>query len=403
MKATTVKISEIKPNPDNPRVIKDDAFKKLVQSIKEFPEMIEAREIVVNTDMVILGGNMRFRALKEAGVTDVPVKIVDWAEDKQREFVIKDNVSGGEWDYDMLANQYELEELSAWGLDLPGVTELGADIEEDDVPEVSQQPPVSKLGEIYQLGRHRVMCGDSTVKENVEQLMAGVRADISFTSPPYNANKNSHLTGEVSGFDKKYQNTDDAMNDDDYLSLLIQTTDNALDHCDYVFVNLQMLTHNRLPLLQYQTQFTDKIKDILIWVKSIAPPNIVKGAFNTKWEYVFAISDNNKTRGFPTSWQGKYSNVIETENNSGNEHAKDHKAGYPVAFPLWLITKMDFAKTVLDLFIGTGTTLIACEQTDRTCYGMELDPRYVDVIRKRYWKFINNGDETGWENGTPVI
>jgi ParB-like chromosome segregation protein Spo0J len=83
MKITTVKISEIKPNPDNPRVIKDDAFKKLVQSIKDFPEMIEAREIVVNTDMVILGGNMRFRALKEAGVTEVPVKIVDWSEDKQ--------------------------------------------------------------------------------------------------------------------------------------------------------------------------------------------------------------------------------------------------------------------------------------------------------------------------------
>ena len=164
MKTVTLKLSEIKPNPDNPRVIKDAAFKKLVQSIKDFPEMIEAREIVVNIDHVILGGNMRYRALKEAGVSEVPVKIVDWPEDKQREFVIKDNVSGGEWDYDMLANQYEVEELNAWGLDLPGVTDLGAEIEEDEPPEVSQEPPVSKLGEIYQLGRHRVMCGDSTDK-----------------------------------------------------------------------------------------------------------------------------------------------------------------------------------------------------------------------------------------------
>lgn len=247
---------------------------------------------------------------------------------------------------------------------------------------------------------HFVMCGDSTDKASVELLMGGVKADISFTSPPYNANKNSHLTGEVAGFDKKYQNTDDAMEDDDYLSLLIQTTDNALDYCDYVFVNLQMLTHNRVPLLQYQTHFTDNIKDILVWIKSVAPPNIVKGAFNTKWEYVFAISEDNKTRGFPNNWQGKYPNVIETENNSGNEHAKDHKAGYPVAFPLWVIDKMDFAKTVLDLFIGTGTTLIACEQTGRTCYGMELDPKYVDVIRKRYWKFTHDGNEEGWEDGT---
>lgn len=144
MKTATVKISEIKPNPDNPRVIKDDAFKKLVQSIKEFPEMIEAREIVVNTDMVILGGNMRFRALKEAGVSEVPVKIVDWPEDKQREFVIKDNVSGGEWDYDMLANQYEVEELTAWGLDLPELTETepddnDLDLDEKKIIEVSLQ------------------------------------------------------------------------------------------------------------------------------------------------------------------------------------------------------------------------------------------------------------------------
>lgn len=131
MRTTMMNIGDIKPNPDNPRVIKDDAFKKLVQSIKDFPEMIEAREIVVNTDMVILGGNMRYRALKEAGITEVPVKVVDWSEEKQREFVIKDNVSGGEWDYDVLANQYEMEELSAWGLDLPEMNNI--DNDDDDL------------------------------------------------------------------------------------------------------------------------------------------------------------------------------------------------------------------------------------------------------------------------------
>lgn len=118
MQIKRIAITQLKPNPDNPRIIKDAAFKKLVQSIKDFPEMIEAREIVVNQDLVILGGNMRYRALKEAGVTEVPIKIVDWPEDKQREFVIKDNVSGGEWDYDALANQYEVTELDAWGVDV---------------------------------------------------------------------------------------------------------------------------------------------------------------------------------------------------------------------------------------------------------------------------------------------
>lgn len=114
-----MKISDIKPNPQNPRTIKDENFKKLVQSIKDFPEMLDARPLVINKDNIILGGNMRFKASKEAGLKEVPVKIVDWSEEKQREFVIKDNVSGGDWDWDLLANEWDAEELDAWGLDLP--------------------------------------------------------------------------------------------------------------------------------------------------------------------------------------------------------------------------------------------------------------------------------------------
>lgn len=129
---TTLKPSEIKPNPDNPRIIRDDQFKKLVQSLKDFPEMADVREVVVNTDHVILGGNMRFRAMVDAGWKQIPVKIVDWPIEKQREFVIKDNVSGGEWDYDMLANQYELVDLDAWGLTVPKMTELD-DADDDDM------------------------------------------------------------------------------------------------------------------------------------------------------------------------------------------------------------------------------------------------------------------------------
>ena len=114
-----VAIGELKPNPNNPRIIKDDKFKKLVQSIKDLPEMAEVRPVVVNTDMVVLGGNMRLKAMREAGWKDVPIQVVDWDEDKQRQFIIKDNVSGGEWDWDMLANEWDADELNEWGLDLP--------------------------------------------------------------------------------------------------------------------------------------------------------------------------------------------------------------------------------------------------------------------------------------------
>lgn len=121
MKTEKVKISEIKPNPNNPRLIKDDKFAKLVKSVKDFPEMLTIRPIVVNSDMIILGGNMRYKACKEAGLKEVYIiKANELTEEQQREFLIKDNVSGGEWNFEMLANEWNVEELDAWGVELGG-------------------------------------------------------------------------------------------------------------------------------------------------------------------------------------------------------------------------------------------------------------------------------------------
>lgn len=114
----TVKISEVKLNPKNPRLIKDDKFRKLVQSIKDFPEMLQIRPIVVNKDMIILGGNMRYKASVEAGLKEIPIIVTDLTEAQQKEFLIKDNISGGEWDWDILANEWNAEELKDWGLDV---------------------------------------------------------------------------------------------------------------------------------------------------------------------------------------------------------------------------------------------------------------------------------------------
>ena len=115
-----IKISEVKPNPNNPRLIKDDKFKKLVNSIKTFPEMLELRPIIVNDDMIVLGGNMRLKACKEAGLKEVHIiKASNLSEAQQAEFIIKDNVGFGEWDWDMIANEYDEQDLKDWGLDLP--------------------------------------------------------------------------------------------------------------------------------------------------------------------------------------------------------------------------------------------------------------------------------------------
>lgn len=141
-------ITDIRPNPTNPRTIKDEAFNKLVKSLKEFPEMLDVREIVVNTEYIILGGNMRFKAAQAAGFKEIPVKVVDWTEEKQNEFIIKDNVSGGEWDYDQLANQWEREQLEAWGLDLPALIDpdfYTADINTPTYEPRNEKPDITEL------------------------------------------------------------------------------------------------------------------------------------------------------------------------------------------------------------------------------------------------------------------
>jgi len=138
-----IKVSKLLANPNNPRVIKDDKFQKLVNSIKEFPEMLEARPVVVNPDMVVLGGNMRLKALKEAGVKEAPVYIASWDEIKQKQFIIKDNVGFGEWDWDMIANEWDAEELGDWGLDLPDF-DLEPDYE-DLIGEEKNKPATMKI------------------------------------------------------------------------------------------------------------------------------------------------------------------------------------------------------------------------------------------------------------------
>ncbi len=149
------KVSEIKLNPNNPRLIKDDKFTKLVQSIKDFPEMLDIRPIVVNADMVILGGNMRFKACKEAGLKEVPIIVADnLTEEQQREFLIKDNTSGGEWDFEMLANEWDVEQLEEWGLDIPNF---------DTDSEKEQKDLSSTIDNLYRI---EIVCKDEEHQEN---------------------------------------------------------------------------------------------------------------------------------------------------------------------------------------------------------------------------------------------
>jgi DNA modification methylase len=377
-------IAAIKPNEENPRFITDSKFKKLVKSIKDFPEMLEARPLVIDEDNVVLGGNMRLKALKAAGVFEIPVKRVEgWTSEQKKEFIIKDNLGYGEWDWELVANGWDAEQLEDWGLDIPSFEiEPEAEAVEDDYSEPDDLKVDVVLGDLIEIGQHRLLCGDSTDSDQLDKLMNGEKADIAFTSPPYNAGNN--VRGNF------YQNDLDNKSNEDYTKFLYDFTINTIINSKFSFVNIQLLENNKTDLIDYQYKLKNNIKDILVWNKNIAPPHINKGTFSTKWEYVFAFSENNKSRSFPCQWQGKFNNVIETENASGNQFANIHKATFPVSFPSWIIEKMDFAKSILDVFMGTGTTMVAAHQLNRKCYGMELDPKYCQVIIDRMAKL----DET---------
>jgi DNA modification methylase len=186
-----VKINSIKTNPKNPRLIKDDKFKKLVKSIQEFPQMLELRPIVVDENNIILGGNMRYKACVEAGLKEIYIlKAEDLTQQQKDEFIVKDNVGFGEWDWDILANEWDTDKLQDWGLDLPldvSVQELEAEEDDYEIPNEINTDIV--LGDLFEIGEHRLLCGDSTDSDQVAKLMNGVKADMAHNDPPYGMKK----------------------------------------------------------------------------------------------------------------------------------------------------------------------------------------------------------------------
>lgn len=356
-------IGEIKPNPKNPRVIKDENYKKLLNSIKEFPEMADVREIVVNKDHVILGGNMRFRAMQEAGWTEVPVKIVDWPQEKQNEFIIKDNISGGDWDWNILANEWDAEELGKWGFDEKDLgIHFDTEVEEDEAPEVQEGEPDSKIGEVYQLGRHRLMCGDATKKEDVEKLMDGQKADMVFTDPPYGVSVvKDGMVGADFGVAKKGKYSE-VMGDDDgtvareAVAILLDMADKAIIWGGNYFL-----------------EFLPASTGWIIWNKRAD-----SGIKNTFADGEMAwCSFHTPVRIYDQLWNGMI-----------REGEKDKRV-HPTQKPIRLLTDVlnnfsEDGNVILDTFGGSGSTIIAAEQTGRTCYMMELDCRYIDVIIKRW-------------------
>ena len=381
------KITEIKLNPNNPRLIKDDKFKKLVQSIKDFPEMLDIRPIVVNKDMIILGGNMRFRACKEAGIKEIPVIITDLSEDKQREFLIKDNTSGGEWDWDMLANEWDTEELEAWGLDLPSFDiEDEGTAEEDnyEVPDTIETDIV--LGDLFEIGEHRLLCGDSTDSDAVAKLMDGKKADMVFTDPPYNISFSGSMSNTTkNGVMIKHQGANqkheiiknDAMSDEDFYNFISDIIKEIKINCTgafYICFGSQTLNQLLQPFLDLGLEY----KSIIIWMKNQA--TLSGKDFKSRYEPILYGRFNDGFYGE----RYKQEDIWEFQRTLKNDL-------HPTMKPIPLIenalkNSSKEGMNILDLFLGSGSTMVASHQLNRKCYGMELDPKYCQVIVDRMKK-----------------
>lgn len=345
----------------------------------------------------VTSGHGRILAARLNGWTQVPVNYQDYETFDQEYADVQADNSIASWaELDLSGINSDIKDLGPdFDLDLLGIKDFFLDV--TDLPpgedDENIEPPVepkSKLGDLWTLGNHRLLCGDSTMIDAVDRLMDGKKADIAFTSPPYNLGNNAVLRGyNGDGKDTIYSEKSDHKTQQEYLQFLIDFTILSIKFSKHSFVNIQILAGNKLCFPEYWMKFKDNLIDVMIWDKEHAAPQMAARVLNSVFEFIFIFSEENQpSRAIKTGpdFRGNIDNIFRM-NPVGKKDplAKGHGGVFPVDFAKHFIDH--FSKdSVLDLFGGSGSTLIACEQTKRHCYMMELDPKYIDVILNRWSK-----------------
>ena len=367
-----IPINQIITNPNNPRVIKDDKFEKLVKSIKDFPKMLELRPIVVNDDMVVLGGNMRLKACKEAGLKEVPViKASELTEEEQKQFIIKDNVGFGEWDWDILANEWDAEQLESWGLDIPNFETEPLEAEDDNFDVELPADPKTVLGDLYEIGEHRLLCGDSTQTDTFAKLFDGQMADLVVTDPPYNVAYEGKTKDKLKIDNDKQEDGDFYQFLYDFYTALGSYT--KAGGAWYVW-------HASSEIVNFAKAFIDSgflLKQQLIWVKN----SMVMGRQDYQWKHEPCLYGWKEGAAHGWYTDRKQTTILEFDRPNRNA---EHPTMKPI--PLFAYQIGNSSKQgdiVADGFGGSGTTMVACHQMNRKAYLVEFDPKYCDVIVNR--------------------
>ena len=421
----SIPIDMIVPNPLNPRIELTSGmplFEKLKNSIEHF-DYIDPIVWNQRTGMIV-SGHQRLSVIKTIAdeqsipLTEIECIVVDMDEDTQNAFMVAINKITGLWDMAKLQSLFESmddDTLSYTGFDDFEIDNIlhGEDncFSDDYRPEPKPTPEVMDdgfndegnddptsldsiterchKGDIWQLGRHRLMCGDTTSSQDMDDLMDGNKANICFTSPPYNASnlimpKSKKLSNSTK---KKYRNNEDNDSTEDYTKFLISSIDNILNHCTEALINIGILANSKISVIEMLNNYKHQFKDIIYWQKSHAVPQTHNTVISSITEPIFAFSKEDSSRSFKSANFGTIYYGVITGNSLGrsNEYSDVHKATFPIYLPTEIVDKFTHPKDlVLDAFGGTGTTLLACEQLDRQCYMMEIDPRYCDIIIHRY-------------------
>ena len=402
--------------PKNPRFIRDQKYKALIRSMEEDPDFLEIRELAVyDTEnpalgYIVVGGNMRFRAAKELGWTHVPCKIIPkgYQMEKIRRFVLKDNASFGETDWDALINEWSPEEIASAAIDIPDIAdpkdseEAEAQDDNFDVTANTPKKATSRDGDIYRLGEHRLICGDSTKDMYIEALMDGEQADLLVTDPPYNVNYEAKRHEKIAN---------DNMADAAFLAFLVDTFKNANDvmkpgaafyiwHADNQGFNFRTAAQRtgwqtRQCIVWNKNSFTLGRQDyqwkhepcLYGWKEGAAHYFINRRNLATIIEKEQDIEKMSKAEMKALLEKIFIEQQLPTTVIDCNKPARnpDHPTMKPVPLIGQLINNSSRRKDiVLDIFGGSGTTLIAAEQLHRKCRMVEFEPIYVDVIIKRW-------------------
>jgi DNA modification methylase len=394
LRIETVNVNSLTPDPANARKHDGKNLQAIAHSLEKFGQR---KPICVTPDSIVVAGNGTLEAAKSLGWTEIVIARtpVGWTWEQIRAFALADNRTAelAEWDDKVLAEQLLELDANGWELEELGFENLEPPAGQDDDDEplsFDDAPTRAKLGDIWQLGEHRVICGDSTNIDLVQKLMNGHKADMVFTSPPYNADAKAGQ-GDIFNGKKSVKLYSDGYSDKLPSSEYVKFTSSVLEICfdvtdGYIFWNVSYNAKSRFEYIQQISERLPYLIEQICWKKSSTIP--FKGSLMRDWEPVFLFSTNKQ----PLAVEKVTSNFWEIS-NTGSQ-SENHKACFPVALPEKGISIVpNKTGLVFDPFGGTGTTLIACEKTGRIARLMELDPKYCDSIIKRWESYTGKTAE----------